>query len=147
MDSFSGYNQIKMYPKNKKHTSFRTPLGMYCYIVIAFGLTSAGATYQRALNTIFYKHMRKIVECYIDDITVKSRAKGDHIADLKRVFNIMQAHQLKMNPIKSFLGVACGKFLGFVMTSKGIHLDPEKVRDIQEMQPSRNFREIRGLQG
>jgi len=52
-----------------------------------------------------------------------------------------------MNPIKSFLGVASGKFLGFVVTSKGIHLDPEKVRAIQEMQLSSNLRELRGLQG
>jgi len=82
------------------------------------------------MNVIFHEHIRKIVECYVDDIAVKSRAKGDYIADLKTVFDIMQAHQLKMNPTKSFLGVASGKFLGFVMTSKGIHLDPEKVRPV-----------------
>ena len=91
--------------------------------------------------------MRKTVECYVDDIAVKSRAKGDHITDLKVVFDIMRAHQLKMNPTKSFLGVASGKFLGFVVTSTGIHLDPEKVRAIQEMQPPRNLKELRGLQG
>ena len=79
------------------------------------------------------------------DIAVKSRAKGDHIADLKAVFAIMRAHQLKMNPIKSFLRVASDKFLGFVVTSKGIHLDPEKVRAVQEMQPPNNLRELRGL--
>ena len=59
----------------------------------------------------------------------------------------MRAHQLKMNPTKSFLGVASGKFLGFIVTSKGIHLYPEKVRAVQEMQPPRNLRELRGLQG
>ena len=91
--------------------------------------------------------MRKTVECYVDDIAVKSRTKGDHITDLKVVFDIMRAHQLKMNPTKSFLGVASGKFLGFVVTSTRIHLDPEKVRAIQEMQPSRNLKELRGLQG
>ena len=99
------------------------------------------------MNAIFHKHMRKTVECYVDDIAVKSRAKGDHITDLKVVFNIMRAHQLKMNPTKSFLGVASGKFLGFVVTSTGIHLDPEKVRAVQEMQPPQNLRELRGLQG
>jgi len=83
----------------------------------------------------------------MDDIAVKSRAKGDHIADLKTIFNIMRVHQLKMNPTKSFLGVASGKFLGFVVTSKGIHLNPEKVRSVQEMQPPKNLRELRGLQG
>jgi len=54
-----------------------------------FGLKNACMTYQRAMNTIFYEHIRKTVECYVDDITVKSRDKGDHLADLKRVFDIM----------------------------------------------------------
>ena len=58
----------------------------------------------------------------------------------------MRAHQLKMNPTKSFLGVSSGKFLGFVVTSKGIHLDPDKVKAIKEMQPPKNLRELRGLQ-
>jgi len=130
MDGFSGYNQIKMYPDDEKYTSFRTPLKVYCYIAMPFGLKNVGATYQRVMNTIFYEHIHKTVECYIDDITVKSRAKGDHIADLETVFDIMRVHKLKMNPTKSFMRVASGKFFGFVVTSKGIHLDPEKARAI-----------------
>jgi len=147
MDGFSGYNQIKMYPDDEKHTSFRTLLGVYCYTVMPFGLKNAGEIYQRAMNTTFHEHIRKTVECYVDDIAVKGRAKGDHIAVLKTVFDIMWVHQLRMNPTKSFLRVASGKFLGFVVTSKGIHLDPEKVRVVQEMQPPRNLKELRGLQG
>ena len=85
------------------------------------------------MNIIFYEHIRKTVECYVDDIAVKSCAKGDHIADLKTIFDIMRAHQLKINPTKSFLGVSSGKFPRFIVTSKRIHLDPEKVRAIQEM--------------
>ena len=88
MDGFSGYNQIKMYPDDEKHTSFRTPLGVYCYIVMPFGQKNAGVTYQRGMNVIFHEHMRKIVEFYVDDIAVKSLTKGDHIADLKTVFKI-----------------------------------------------------------
>jgi len=130
MDRFSGYNQIKMYPDDEKHTSFRISLGVYCYTVMPFGLKNIGATYQRAMNVIFHEHIRKIVECYVNNIAVISCAKGDHIADLKTIFDIMQAHQLKMNTTKSFLGVASGKFLEFVVTSKGIHLNPEKVRAI-----------------
>jgi len=126
-DGFSGYNQIKMHPNDEKHTSFRTPLGVYCYTVIPFGLKNARATYQRAMNAIFYEHMRKTVECYVDDIAVKSRTKGNHITDLKTIFDIMRGHQLKMNATKSFLGISSGKFLGFVVTSKGFHLDPKKV--------------------
>jgi len=56
-----------------------------------FGLKNASASYQRAINAIFLEHICKIVECYVDDIAVKSRDKGDHLADLKRVFDIMWA--------------------------------------------------------
>jgi len=59
-----------------------------------FGLKNIGITYKRAMNAVFYKHMRKTVDSYVEDISVKSRVKGDHIADLKTVFDIMRAHQL-----------------------------------------------------
>jgi len=74
------------------------------------------------MNAIFHEHIRKSVECYIDDITVKSYVKGDHIVDLKIVFDTMRAHQLKMNPTKFFLGVANGKI-------------PWVCRDIQSNPP------------
>ena len=105
-----------MYPNDEKHTSFRTSLGVYCYTVILFRLKNMGATIQRAMNAIFHKHIRKTVEYYVDNIAVKSRTKGYHIADLKTVFNIMRAHQLKMNPTKSFLGVDSSTFLGLIIT-------------------------------
>ena len=85
MDGFSWYNQIKMYPDDEKHTSFKILLGVYCYTVMPFGLKNAGATYQRVMNAIFHKHIRKTVECYMDDIAVKShvtprfpRIRGRH---------------------------------------------------------------------
>ena len=93
-----------------------------------FRLKNAGAIYQRAMNTIFLSHLRKMVECYVDDIAVKSCDKNDHLRDLRTMFDIMWAHQLKMNPTKSFLGVSNGKFLGFIVTSKGIHLDQTRSK-------------------
>ena len=62
------------------------------------------ATYQRAMSTIFCDHLQKTVECYVDDIAVKSRDKDDNLLDLRTMFDIMRAHQLKMNLTKSFLG-------------------------------------------
>ena len=64
--------------------------------------------------------------------------------------NDVQSHAgspAKMNPTKSFLRVSSGKFLGFIVTSKGIHLDPDKIKAIQDMQPPKNLKELRGLQG
>ena len=59
MDGFSGYNQIKMYSEDDKHTSFQTPLGGYCYTVMPFGLKNTGATYQRAMSKFFIATSRK----------------------------------------------------------------------------------------
>ncbi|ONK76036.1 uncharacterized protein A4U43_C03F23190 [Asparagus officinalis] len=89
MDGFSDYNQIKMHPDDEKNTVFRTPLGIFCYTVMPFGLKNAGATYQRAMSKIFQEHLRKTVECYVDDLVVKSRDKNDHIKDLKIMFDLM----------------------------------------------------------
>ena len=63
------------------------------------------------------------------------------------MFDIMRAHQLKMNLTKSFLGVSGSKFLGLIVTSKGTHLDAYKVKAIQSMHPRKNLKELRSLQG
>jgi len=83
------------------------------------------------------------VEYCVDDIAIIRRDKNEHLRDLKIVFDIMRAHQLKMNPIKSFLGVSSGTFLGFIVTSKGIHLDSDKVKAIQSTQPPKNLKKLR----
>ena len=57
MDGFSGYNQIRMAPKDAKKTAFRTPMGNFYYIVMPFGLKNAGVTYQRAMTAIFHDMM------------------------------------------------------------------------------------------
>lgn len=116
MDGFSEYNQIKMHHEDEKHTSFRTPLGVYCYKVMPFRLKNAGTTYRRVMSVIFQEHLRKTMECYVDDIANKSRRKEDLLQDLQMVFELMGKHQLKINPTTSFLGVSSGKFLGFVVT-------------------------------
>ena len=57
MDGFSGYNQIKMAPKDAEKTTFRTPMGNFYYTVMPFGLRNAGATYQQAMTAIFHDMM------------------------------------------------------------------------------------------
>jgi len=99
-----------------------------------------------AMSTIFCDHLRKTVGCYFDDIAIKSREKNNHLYDLRMMFDLIRAHQLKMNLTKSFLGVSRGKFLEFIVTSKEIHLDLDKIKTIQDMQPPKNLKELRGLQ-
>lgn len=88
MDWFFRYNQIKIYLENGKHTSFRAPLVVYCYTVMPLGLKNMGATYQCAMDKTFQQHTRKIMECIVDDLAVKSHTKDDHLSDLNKVFDL-----------------------------------------------------------
>ncbi|KAG9450538.1 hypothetical protein H6P81_010503 [Aristolochia fimbriata] len=123
MDGSSGYNQIRMDPKDEELTAFRTPKGIFCYKVMPFGLKNASATYQRAMQNIFDDFLHKRVECYVDDLVVKTKQRSDHLLDLRAVFERLQRFQLKMNPLKCAFGVTSGKFLGFIVHHRGIEID------------------------
>ncbi|KAL0439075.1 UNVERIFIED_CONTAM: Transposon Tf2-12 polyprotein [Sesamum latifolium] len=119
MDRLSGYNQIRMLPKDEEYTAFRTPKGIYCYKV----------------------------ECYIDDLVVKTKKREEHLTDLQMLFNRLRKYNLKMNPLKCAFSVTSGKFLGFIVRHCGIEVDPAKIDTIQKMPPPRNLKELRSLQG
>lgn len=91
MDGFSGYNQIKIAPEDQDKTAFITPWGVYCYQVMPFGLKNAGATYQKAMVTVFHDMMHKEMEVYVDDMIVKSRAQEDHLVNLRKVFDRLRS--------------------------------------------------------
>jgi hypothetical protein len=124
MNAFSGYNQIHMSALDEEKTSFITNRGLYCYNMMPFGLKNAGATYQRLVNRMFRDQIGWIVEVYVDDILVKSRKAISHLADLKETFNTLRRYQMKLNPAKCAFSVSSGKFLGFMVSSRGIEANP-----------------------
>ena len=135
MDGFNGYNQIRMAPKDAEKTAFRMPMGNFYYTVMPFGLKNAGTTYQRAMTAIFHDMMHQELEDYVDDIVVKSKRREEHFYVLKRVFERCRAFKLRMNPLKCAFGVSSGKFLGFLVHSRGIDVDPAKATAIATMRP------------
>jgi len=147
MDGFSGYNQIKMAPEDMENTTFITPWGTFCYRVMPFGLKNAGATYQRAMTTLFHDMMHKEIEVYVDDMIAKSHSEEDHLVDLLKLFQRLRKFRLRLNPNKCTFGVRSGKLLGFIVSQKGIEVDPDKVRAIQEMPAPKTEKQVRGFLG
>ena len=147
MDGFSGYNQIKMAEEDKEKTTFVTPWGTFCYKVMPFGLKNAGATYQRAMVTLFHDMIHKEIEVYVDDMVSKSTNEEDHVQILRKLFDRLRKYQLKLNPAKCSFGVKSGKLLGFVISNKGIEVDPDKVKAIQAMTAPKTEKEVRGFLG
>ena len=147
MDAFFGYNHILMAEEDQEKTAFVTSQGLYCYRVMPFGLKNVGATYQRLVNQMFKKQIGRNVEVYVDDMLVKSRKEKDHLDDLRETFNTLRQYHMKLNPSKCAFGVSSGKFLGFIVSQRGIEANPKKVRAILEMRSLRTTKEVQSLTG
>ncbi|KAM5551438.1 hypothetical protein ABKV19_026329, partial [Rosa sericea] len=149
MDGTAGYHQIPVAEEDRHKTAFRCPgfTGVFEYVVMPFGLKNAGATYQRAMNLIFHDILGKILEVYIDDVVVKSKKSGDHFTDLRKVFERMRLHKLKMNPAKCVFGVQAGDFLGFIVHQRGIEVPEDKANAVINASPPRTKKELQRLLG
>uniref|UniRef100_A0A2N9FGR7 Integrase catalytic domain-containing protein n=1 Tax=Fagus sylvatica TaxID=28930 RepID=A0A2N9FGR7_FAGSY len=88
---------------------------------------NAGATYQRAMVTLFHDMIHHEIEVYVDDMIAKSRTAQDHLTDLRKLFQRLKKYQLRLNPNKCAFGVTSGKLLGFIVSGRGIEIDPAKL--------------------
>jgi hypothetical protein len=131
----AGYNQIFMAEEDMSKMAFHCPsfIGLFEWVIMTFGLKNAGATYQRAMNLIFYDLLGIILEIYIDDIIVKSDSMDNHLADLRLALERMRRYGLKMNPLKCAFGVSADKFLGFIIHEHGIEINPKKIESINKV--------------
>ncbi|PKI58585.1 hypothetical protein CRG98_021048 [Punica granatum] len=115
--------------------------GTFCYKVMPFGLKNAEATYQRAMVTLFHNMMHKEIEVYVDDMIAKSKEGEDHLVNLRRLFERLKKYKLRLNPAKCTFGSKSGKLLGFVVSERGIEVNPDKVKAIRELPPPSTVRE------
>src|ERR1044072_7109714 len=99
------------------------------------------------MMTLFHDLMHKEIEVYVDDIISKSQTEEGHLEDLLKLFQHLRKYRLRLNPNKCTFGVRSGKLLGFIVSKKGIEVDLDKVREIQEMPTPRNKKQVRGFLG
>ena len=132
LDVFSGYHQIPMHLPDEENTAFITPHGLFCYNVMSFGLKNAGVTYQRLVTKMFRPLLRKTMEIYIDDMLVKSKERLNHAEYLQEAFELLRAYDMEINPSKCAFGVSTGRFLGFMVTQRGIEANPTQLKAILE---------------
>ena len=136
-----------MYEADQEKTSFITSQGLFYYKVMPFGLKNVGATYQRLVNHMFRPQIGRNVEVYVDDMQVNSLDEERHLDDLQETFDTFRWHQMKLNPNKCAFGVSSGKFLGFMVSQRGIEANPDKIQAILDMEPPKNIKEVLSLAG
>jgi hypothetical protein len=130
---------------DQEKTAFITPRRTYCYKVMPFGLKNAGATYQRMVTKMFGHMIGKTVEVYIDDMLVKSLREENHVADLLRVFDILRENRICLNASKCTFGVSSDKFLGHVVSRRGIEANPDQIAALVDLAEPRNIKQVQRL--
>ena len=115
MDSLG--NQIKMASEDIEKTTFITPWGTFCYKVMSFELKNAGATYQRAMVTLFHDMIHKEIEVYVDDMIAKSQSEEEHLVNLRKLFERLR----KFKPGQMY-------FWSKIWKASRIHCQPKRDR-------------------
>ena len=135
LETFQRYHQIPLALDDQEKTAFVTRTRNYHYKVMPFGLKNAGSTYQKMMTRMFEPQLGKNIEIYIDDMVVKSKLESKHINDLGSIFKILRKHKLRLNASKCSFGVGSGKFLGYMVTHRGIEVNPNQIKAINNLQP------------
>jgi len=112
-----------------------------------FGLKNAGATYQRLMDKVLAPMLGRNVQAYVDDMVVTSQERRRHTADLEELFATIAKYRLKLNPEKCVFGVEAVKFLGFLLTERGIKENPDKCATILAMRSPASVKEVQQLTG
>ena len=106
-----------------------------------FGLKNAGATYQRLVNRMFSHQVGRNVEVYVDDMLVKGKDEANHLVDIKETFSTLCKYNMKLNPAK------CVFVVGFMVSQRGIEVNPDKVKAIIEVKSTKIVKEVQSLTG
>jgi hypothetical protein len=144
LDFYSGYHQIWMKKDDEPKTSFITPSGTYCYLRMPEGLKNAIGSFTRMTVKVLHSQIGRDVLTYVNDIIVKSTKQENHVANLQETFANFRQAGLKLNLEKCVFGVKKGKFLGCLVSTKGIEANPSKIESILRMEPPNSKRGLKG---
>ena len=145
LDAFHGYHQIALAPEDREKTAFISLDANYHYNMMPFGLKNAGATYQWMMTRMFREKIGCTMEVYITDMVVKSKQEARHVEDLRGVFEVLRQHKLRLNAEKCTFGVEASKFLGYLITNRGIEAILDQIEVVNHLRPSSNPKEVQVL--
>ncbi|CAL8164128.1 unnamed protein product [Prunus armeniaca] len=112
-----------------------------------FSLKNAKGTYQRLVNNIFPLLIGNTIEVYVNDMLVKSRTADQHISNIFVMFTILKEYKMRLNPTKCAFGVVSEKFLGFMISQRGIEANAKKIQAILRMKIPKMVKDIQSLIG
>ncbi|GJX94505.1 putative reverse transcriptase domain-containing protein [Tanacetum coccineum] len=147
IDLRSGYHQLRVREEDIPKTAFRTRYGHYEFQVMPFGLTNAPAVFMDLMNRVCKPYLDKFMIVFIDDILIYSKNKQEHEEHLKLILELLKKEELYAKFSKCEFWIPKVQFLGHVIDSEGIHVDPAKIESIKDWTSPKSPTEIRQFLG
>ncbi|GJS72710.1 putative reverse transcriptase domain-containing protein [Tanacetum coccineum] len=150
IDLRSGYHQLRVREEDISKTAFRTRYGHYEFQVMPFGLTNAPAVFMDLMNRVCKPYLDRFVIVFIDDILIYSKSRKEHEGHLKLILNLLKKEELYAKFSKCEFWLSKVQFLGHVIDSEGIHVDPAKIEAIKDWASPKTptgIRQFLGLAG
>ena len=142
-----GYNQVELHFDDREKTAFSTPIGLFQFTVMPFGLATAPATFMRLMTIVFSGMLYSTCLAYSDDIIIFGRTFNEHLERLELALKRLKNANLKLKPSKCSFGKRSVTYLGHSISDKGISTDPANLKRIQEWPQPRNQEEMRSFFG
>nr|GFB22393.1 putative reverse transcriptase domain-containing protein [Tanacetum cinerariifolium] len=147
IDLQTGYHQLRIREEDIPITAFRSRYGHYEFRVMPFGLTNAPAVFIDLMNRVCKSYLDKFVIVFIDDILIYSKDKEEHEKHLKTILKLLKREQLYVKFLKCDFWLESVQFLGHVIDSEGVHIDPAKIAAIKNWATPTTPTEVRQFMG
>jgi transposase InsO family protein len=147
LDIRQGFHRIRIHPDSQDLTTFRTRYGSYKYKVVPFGLTNGPSTFQQFINDTFIDYLDDFMTAYVDDLLIYSQNELEHQVHVKLVLDRLRAAGLQVAIHKCEFSVTRTKYLGFIISTEGIEVDPSKIGVIKDWQVPTTVRGVQSFLG
>ncbi|SLM35915.1 reverse transcriptase domain protein [Lasallia pustulata] len=127
LDVIAAFNKLRMHPNSEDYTTFITSMGAYKYHVLPFGLTNGPANYQHYMNDVLWDHLNNFCSAYLDDILIYSKTLKEHTQHVRAVLQKLIDAGLQVDMEKCKFHVQETSFLGVLLSTDGLRMDPKKA--------------------
>lgn len=147
LDIIAAFNKLRMAEGHEWLTAFRTRYGQYESLVLPFGLCNGPSSFQHFINDVLFEYLDQFCTAYLDDILIYSTSLADHRRHVRAVLEKLGAAGLQVDVVKCRFSVTEVLFLGVLVSTQGLKMDPKKVQAVADWEIPRNTHDVRSFLG